>query len=145
VELLSNGDYILLRSEAGGMEFSLTGVLLPTVPARPIAVAAANGFASAIQPNGESVAVSSGGRVGKGRLMLRLSGLLKREPLILLSLRRPSPILLRTAVRLNFFESEQVTLSQWFGGEFGFFDLNVFWIDNVLFRTFLPRWWARRQ
>jgi uncharacterized delta-60 repeat protein len=59
VALLSNGDYLVLGAEPGGMEFGPTGALLATVTTGPIVVAAVNGFASATQPNGESIMVSS--------------------------------------------------------------------------------------
>jgi uncharacterized delta-60 repeat protein len=66
VALLSNGDYLVLGAEPGGMEFGPTGALLATVTTGPIVVAAVNGFASTTQSNGESIMVSSvsGGRRG---------------------------------------------------------------------------------
>jgi uncharacterized delta-60 repeat protein len=68
VVLLSNGDYLVLGAETGGTEFGPTGALLATVTPGPIVVAATNGFASAVQSNGESIMVSSGGGVGRGAI-----------------------------------------------------------------------------
>jgi uncharacterized delta-60 repeat protein len=59
VALLSNGDYLVLGSQAGGIEFSSTGALLSTVTPESIAVAATSGSSSVIQPNGESIAVAT--------------------------------------------------------------------------------------
>jgi len=66
VALLSNGDYLVLGAETGGTEFGPTGALLATVTPGPVVIAATNGFASAVQPDGESIMVSSVSGAGRG-------------------------------------------------------------------------------